>query len=90
MSHNHGFEDPYHDEHDVVDKLYSDIKPRKKQSEWVIALKNQAGEEYKTRATEHYAWKAAEYIEFLEDLIKKYQIEHDPFTGGFEKDKEKL
>ena len=64
-------------------------EPKKwiKQSEYIILLKNQAGEEFNTRATEHYAWKAAEYIEFLEDLIKKYHIEHDPFTGGLTNDK---
>ena len=65
---------------DVVDKVYLDIKPRPQQSEVVRSLKNQAGEEWKSRCTEHYAWKAAEYIEFLESTIRKYQISNDPFT----------
>jgi hypothetical protein len=72
----HGFEEEVN-EHDVVDKVYSDIKPRVKQSEWVVKLKNQAGEEWKSRCTEHYAWKAAEYIQELENTIMSdYQIQH--------------
>ena len=72
----HGFEEEVN-EHDVVDKVYSDIKPRVKQSEWVVKLKNQAGEEWKSRCTEHYAWKAAEYMQELENTIMSdYQIQH--------------
>lgn len=72
----HGFEEEVN-EHDVVDKVYSDIKPRVKQSEWVVKLKNQAGEEWKSRCTEHYAWKAAEYIQELEKMImSEYQVQH--------------
>mgnify|MGYP001570086747 FL=1 len=85
MQHNtHGFEKE-ENEHDVVDKVYSDIKPRVKQSEWVVKLKNQAGEEWKSRCTEHYAWKAAEYIEFLESLCSKYHLDKDAFTGWGDK-----
>lgn len=79
MINTHGFE-VEENEHDVVDKVYLDIKPRPQQSEVVRSLKNQAGEEWKSRCTEHYAWKAAEYIEFLESTIRKYQISNDPFT----------
>lgn len=59
-------------EHDVIDKDYPNIKPRIKQSKWVIALKNQAGNEWKTRCTEHYPWKAAEYIIELEKKVAEY------------------
>jgi len=65
----HGFEKE-ENEHDVVDKVYLDIKPRPQQSEVVQSLKNQAGEEWKSRCTEHYAWKAAEYIIKLENNLK--------------------
>ena len=83
----HGFEKE-ENEHDVVDKVYLDIKPRPQQSEVVQSLKNQAGEEWKSRCTEHYAWKAAEHIiqleeenKFLKKLINKYHLENDAFTG---------
>ena len=77
ITHNtHGFEKE-ENEHDVVDKVYNDIKPRVEQSEWVVKLKNQAGEEWKSRCTEHYAWKAAEYIQELEKMImSEYQVQH--------------
>ena len=75
MQHNtHGFE-LEENEHDVVDKVYTDITPRVEQSEWVVKLKNQAGEEWKTRCTEHYAWKAADYIIELENKVKELQEE---------------
>lgn len=60
-------------EHDVVDKVYDNIFPRKPQSEWVKLLKNKAGEEWGTSCTEHFAWQAAEYIQELEEKLKKYE-----------------
>lgn len=48
---------------------WKDPKPRQASSEWVIALKNQAGKEATTACTEHYAWQAAEYIIRLENRI---------------------
>ena len=75
----HGIEEE-ENEHAIKRKVYLDINPRPHQSEVVRSLKNQAGEEWKSRCTEHYAWKAAEYIEFLESTIRKYQISNDPFT----------
>ena len=53
----------------MEEKFYSEIIPRKEPSEWVRKLKNQAGDEARTSCTDHYAWKAAEYIEMLEDII---------------------
>ena len=61
----HGFEIE-ENEHAVERQVYLDIKPMSKQSEIVRALKNQAGEEWKSRCTEHFAWKAAEHIQKLE------------------------
>ena len=72
----HGFEIE-ENEHDVVDKVYLDIKPRPQQSEVVQSLKNQAGEEWKSRCTEHYAWKAAEYIIQLEQTVICVKEEKD-------------
>ncbi len=82
MQHNtHGFE-LEENEHDVVDKVYTDITPRIEQSEWVVKLKNQAGEEWKTRCTEHYAWKAAEYIIELEKELMAFRTGADLFEVG--------
>tara|TARA_B110000444_G_scaffold134766_1_gene126564 strand:- start:378 stop:746 length:369 start_codon:yes stop_codon:yes gene_type:complete len=72
----HGYEIE-ENEHDVVDKVYLDIKPRPQQSEVVQSLKNQAGEEWKSRCTEHYAWKAAEYIIQLEQTVICVKEEKD-------------
>lgn len=82
MKHNtHGFEEEVN-EHDVVDKVYSNIKPRIEQSEWVVKLKNQAGEEWKTRCTEHYAWKAADYIIELEKELMVHRTSAKLFEDG--------
>jgi len=79
MINTHGFE-VEENEHAGEKKVYDDIVPRPVLSEFVRSLKNQAGEEWKSRCTDHYAWKAAEHIEFLENTIRKYQISNDPFT----------
>ena len=82
MKHNtHGFEEEVN-EHDVVDKVYSNIKPRIQQSEWVVKLKNQAGDEWKTRCTEHYAWKAADYIIELEKELMVHRTSAKLFEDG--------
>ena len=72
----HGFEKE-ENEHDVVDKVYLDINPRPQQSEVVQSLKNQAGEEWKARCTEHYAWKAADHIIQLEQTVIYVKEEKD-------------
>ena len=64
----------------MEEKFYSEIIPRKEPSEWVRKLKNQAGDEARTSCTDHYAWKAAEYIEMLEDKIKEQQMPY--YTGA--------
>ena len=84
----HGFEKE-ENEHDVVDKVYLDIKPRPQQSEVVQSLKNQAGEEWKSRCTEHYAWKAAEYIIELENALEKEIQDHiSKFMSRLEKQRD--
>jgi|TARA_B110000902_G_scaffold810_1_gene949 hypothetical protein len=82
MKHNtHGFEIE-ENEHDVVDKDYPEIKARVEQTEWVVKLKNQAGEEWKTKCTDHYAWKAAEYIMELEKQLMVFRTGADLFEVG--------
>ena len=82
MTHNtHGFE-LEENEHDVVDKVYTDIIPRQQKSEWVVRLRNQAGEEWKTRCTEHFAWQAADYIEELERELMVFRTGADLFEVG--------
>ena len=81
MHNTHGFE-LEENEHDVVDKDYPDIKPRLQQSEWVVKLKNKAGEEWQTSCTEHYAWKAAEYIVELENELMAYRTSANLFEVG--------
>ena len=83
----HGIEEE-ENEHAIERRVYMDITPRPKQSEIVISLKNQAGEEWQSRCTEHFAWKAADHIielenkiKFYEGLIRKYHLDNDPFTG---------
>jgi len=72
----HGFEKE-ENEHDVVDKVYLDIKPRPQLSDIVKSLRNQAGEEWKSRCTDHFAWKAADHIIQLENTIKTEKEEKD-------------
>lgn len=82
MQHNtHGFEIE-ENEHDVVDKDYPEIKARVQKSEWVVKLRNQAGEEWKTRCTEHFAWQAADYIEELEKELMVFRTGADLFEVG--------
>jgi hypothetical protein len=61
----HGYE-MEENEHDVEERVYSDITPFPQLSEIVRSLKNQAGLEFKSRCTDHWAWKAADHIIELE------------------------
>ena len=82
MHNTHGFEKE-ENEHDVIDKVYNDIKPRKQPSKWVATLKNMAGEKYKISGMlDSVEYQAAEYIEYLESLVDKYHLTNDAFTGG--------
>lgn len=51
------------------------IVPRTPQSEIIIELKNLAGAEATTQCTEHWAWRAADYIIELENKIKELENE---------------
>jgi len=65
----HGFE-MEENEHAGVKRVYSDIKPRPELSDIVRSLRNQAGEEWKSQCTDHWAWKAADHIIQLERTAK--------------------
>jgi len=45
---------------------FTEPKPKKNNLKSSELFKNQAGEEWKSRCTEHFAWKAAEHIQKLE------------------------
>lgn len=84
MHSTHGFEEE-HNEHDVVDKVYNDIKPPRRPSKWVAELMNMAGDKYKISGMlDSIEYQAAEYIEYLESLVNKYLQEKDAFTGGLQ------
>ena len=72
----HGYE-LEENEHAGVKRVYSDIHPRPQLSDIVISLRNQAGEEWKSRCTDHFAWKAADHIIQLERTAKGVKEEKD-------------
>ena len=83
----HGIEEE-ENEHAVERRKYTDITPRAKQSNMVMALKDMAGEKYLFKCLDSFEWKAAEYIidlekenDFLKSLIRKYHLDNDVFTG---------
>ena len=65
----HGFEED-ENEHDVIDKVYSEIKPMMKPSPMVRILRNRAGAEHKFKCMDSFDWKVADYIEKLENELK--------------------
>ena len=82
----HGFEEE-ENEHDVVDKVYLNIGPRRVHTSLAKKLKQQAGEKYKCKCVDSIEWKSANHILDLEDenaflkkLIRQYHIENDAFT----------
>jgi len=83
----HGYEVEVN-EHAGEKSVYTDITPRAKQSDMVIALKKMAGDKYLFKCLDSFEWQAAEYIidlekenNFLKDLIRKYHLSNDAFTG---------
>lgn len=68
----HGFEEE-ENEHDVVDKVYAELKPMMNPSPMVRMLRNRAGEEYKFKCMDSEDWKIADYIEQLENKIKRLE-----------------
>lgn len=65
----HGFEEE-ENEHDVIDKVYPELKPMMNPSPMVRTLRNRAGAEHKFKCTESFDWEVADYIEKLENKLK--------------------
>ena len=75
----HGFEEEVN-EHDVVDKVYLNITPKRPHSFLAKALKQQAGKKFNFHCLDSIEWQAADLIldvedevEFLKKLIKQLQ-----------------
>ena len=66
----HGFEEE-ENEHDVVDKIYSELTPMMDLSPMVTMLRNRAGNEHKFKCIDSEDWKIADYIEELEQRNKE-------------------
>jgi hypothetical protein len=69
----HGFEEE-ENEHDVVDKVYAELKPMINSSPMVRFLRNRAGEEHKFKCMDSIDWKIADYIEELENKLSTFDI----------------
>ena len=68
----HGFEEE-ENEHDVVDKIYNELKPMLNPSPMVRFLRNRAGEEHKFKCTDSVDWQIADYVEELENKLKRLE-----------------
>ena len=68
----HGFEEE-ENEHDVVDRVFPELTPMMNPSPMVRFLRNRAGNEYKFKCMDSVDWKIADYIEELEDKIKRLE-----------------
>lgn len=68
----HGFEEE-ENEHDVVDKVYSEIVPMLNPSPMVRMLRNRAGNIHKFKCMDSEDWKIADYIEDLETRLAFYE-----------------
>jgi hypothetical protein len=68
----HGFEEE-ENEHDVTDKIYNELTPMLNPSQMVRFLRNRAGEEHKFKCTDSVDWQIADYIEELENKIKRLE-----------------
>lgn len=68
----HGFEEE-ENEHDVVDKIYAELTPMMNPSPMVRFLRNRAGNEYKFKCMDSEDWRIADYIEELENKIKRLE-----------------
>jgi hypothetical protein len=69
----HGFEEE-ENEHDVVDKVYAELKPMINPSPMVRFLRNRAGEEHKFKCMDSIDWIIADYIEELENKLLTFGI----------------
>ena len=68
----HGFEEE-ENEHDVVDKVYAELTPMVNPSPMVRFLRNRAGEELIFKCMDSVDWKIADYIEELENKLKRLE-----------------
>lgn len=68
----HGFEEE-ENEHDVVDKVYAELTPMIDPSPMVRFLRNRAGEEHKFKCMDSIDWIIADYIEELENKLKRLE-----------------
>jgi hypothetical protein len=68
----HGFEEE-ENEQDVVDKVYAELTPMVNPSPMVRFLRNRAVEEYKFKCMDSVDWKIADYIEELENKLKRLE-----------------
>ena len=84
----HGFEEE-ENEHDVVDKVYSELIPMLNPSAMVRFLRNRAGDEHKFKCMDSEDWKIADYIEHVEKKLKllekvdMYLKTHTPEKSGY-------
>jgi hypothetical protein len=68
----HGFEEE-ENEHDVIDRVFPELTPMMNPSPMVRFLRNRAGDEYKFKCMDSVDWKIADYIEELENKIKRLE-----------------
>ena len=68
----HGFEEE-ENEHDVIDRVFPELTPMMNPSPMVRFLRNRAGDGYKFKCMDSVDWKIADYIEELENKIKRLE-----------------
>lgn len=76
----HGFEVD-ENEHDVVDKVYSELTPMLNPSRWVRLLRDRAGNEHRFACMDSEDWQIADYIERLETKLAR--TAEAAFNEGF-------
>lgn len=77
----HGFEVD-ENEHDVVDRVYSELTPMMNPTPWVRLLRNRAGDKHKFQCMDSEDWKIANYIETLEKALEAVIDEYDSNMYG--------
>ena len=77
----HGFEVD-ENEHDVVDRVYSELTPMMNPTHWVRMLRNRAGDKHKFQCMDSQDWQIADYIEQLEKTLEAVIDEYDSNMHG--------
>ena len=77
----HGFEVD-ENEHDVVDRVYSELTPMMNPTPSVRMLRNRAGDKYKFQCMDSQDWQIADYIEQLEKTLEAVIDEYDSNMHG--------